>query len=277
MTSKTSKSSKKSEAVGSANPFGRGGVSSRRTAHVANNDSRPVAKAAEAAQTATAATTAAVVGGAAIEQVNQSQAAQETAATAQPAIYAQPVQPTVQPVYNQPYQPNAYVQQPAGQPAPKEKGQYEGINGALAFFTFCFGLSAIGWIYTFFQGLIALAGGDTDINTVVFTISGVLIGAMSLVTLITICLRKKLAKAMAISTLVLAAISYLTQDIISIASMLGHGGDSSDYLDFFSAYQPTDAQIIIAGVGIVIMQLIILTLVAVYFLKSRRVRDTLTE
>lgn len=263
------------------NPFERGVMAKRHQAKVANNENRPIEPATELTQ-ATNATetvaTAAAVGGAAIDRANQSAQTQTDQqqpqmvygqSTAQPQPAQQPT-PAYPPV-------DAYGRPLYGQPTQAADGsKYEDVNGALGFFAVVFGFIAIVQIYVFFQGLMALAGGDSDINTIVMTVTGIAVGVSTLVALIMICLRKRIAKMLSIIALVIMLAMSLVQDILALVETL-NGDNGASSLMSFAGVNLTDAQIIISGIATIIVHMIIYGLWMLYFAKSRRVRKTLTE
>lgn len=261
------------------NPFERGVTAKRHQAKVANNENRPIEPATEstvAPNTTEAVTATAVVGGAAIHQANQAAQSQTDRPQSQ-MVYGQPVpQPAQQAVPSYPPV-DAYGRPLYSQPAQVPDGsKYEGVNGALGFFAVIFGFIAIVQIYAFFQGLMALAGGDSDINTIVMTVTGITVGASTLIALIMICLRKRIAKMLSIIALVVMLAMSLVQDILSLVETLNGDNGVSSLLSFVGV-NVTDAQIIIAGIATMIVHMIIYGLWVLYFAKSRRVKETLVE
>jgi len=147
-------------------------------------------------------------------------------------------------------------QQPA--PAPQAAQQQyvvthkslEGVGGWLAFWLVLFALSAIAFIYTFFAQISGEAGVEFKVVDVIFS---PILAIMSIATILLVVMRKQIGKWVAIATLatsgIYSMINVLTSPIDNVAMVIS---------------------------SLLVMWLLV-GLFALYFLKSERVKQTLTK
>ncbi len=204
------------------------------------------------------------------------------------AQYAQPQQPymqqPVQPQPQQPMQPAAPAQPMMQQPQyaqPQQPVQYvmmqqslQGVSGWLIFFLICFGLAAIGYIWSFFASMMILA---TATGVVGLIFSPVLAGGY-ITSIVMIAMRKRLGKLITLITLGISTVFTIISSIIAYA-VAGDVASTIDrsyslYGDSLSSTVSNSIPLLIAGI---VVSIVIHALIALYFILSKRVKETLVN
>jgi hypothetical protein len=181
----------------------------------------------------------------------------------QPEAQAQPEQQAYGPApvsQQAPYQQQPVNQQYFAQPqaAPVQyvvmAESLKGVKGWLLFFTVCFALSGISYIYSFFMSMVVMDGASSIITLIFAPILAIAF----LTTVVFIALEKSLGKWLAVGTLGFGALYGVVSNIV----LLAQSGAS------------VGVPLIISSiiVGLVIQGLLIL-----YFFASRRVKETLVK
>lgn len=151
--------------------------------------------------------------------------------------------------------------------------QYRGIEGWLAFFMVMFGFSAVVNAFMFVIGLTSLAGGDSTLTTISSAVFSLVIAVAAAITCVQIGMRKKLGKTLAITTMVIVMVSSVVNSLLSLVTVLS----SSDVVDLMSYMGFTSSQAVIFTIGTLAVELMVQSLVIIYFTHSRRVKLTLAE
>ncbi|HEX6462624.1 MAG TPA: hypothetical protein VFZ58_05170 [Candidatus Saccharimonadales bacterium] len=161
-----------------------------------------------------------------------------------------PTTPTSQPE-PQPAAATQSIQQPQqGQQYVVTHRSLEGVGGWLAFWIVLFALGAIGGIYNFFAQISGEAGVSFKIVDVIFM---PIMAIINIVAILLIVMRKKIGKWVAVS-------SFATSGLYSTITLLTNPIDSVANL-----------------VASLLVAWFVLGLFALYFLKSERVKQTLTK
>lgn len=185
----------------------------------------------------------------------------EQAPAAEPIRSVLPQPLTNQPTTNPSYQ-NYNYQQPTE--------NYRGLKGWLAFFMVMFIINGISSLFIFLSSFVTVMEGDAEAATIIMTIFSIVLGPLMLTTGVMIALRKKIGKNLALASILVSAIYMVTLASYAMFSSLGYTGS-------YGYYRDSAATIVVTYVGAIIISLIIYALLALYFVKSRRVRDTLIE
>ncbi len=166
-------------------------------------------------------------------------------------------QPEASPVVESAPQTQAAPEQPVIQTQPTGQPQYivthrslEGVGGWLAFWLVIFALAAIGSIYTFFTQISGEASVDFKVVDVIFS---PIMAIVYVAAILLIVMRKKIGKWIAIA-------AFVTSGLYSMVTVLTNP---------------------IENVAMIISSLVVMWLVvglfSLYFLKSERVKQTLTK
>ncbi len=171
----------------------------------------------------------------------------------QPPVYGpEPVAPAA------PYQQQPVNQQYFAQPqaAPVQyvvmTESMKGVKGWLLFFAICFALSGLTYIGYFFNAMQSL----DNVSSIVMLIFAPLLAAAYITTTVFISMQKKLGKWLAIGSLGLGAVYGVISLVVNFASGLGSSNVSA----------------LLAAITI---QLVVEGLLMLYFVTSRRVKETL--
>jgi len=184
----------------------------------------------------------------------------------QPMQPAAPAQPMMQqPQYAQPQQPVQYVMM---------QQSLQGVSGWLIFFLICFGLAAIGYIWSFFASMMILA---TATGVVGLIFSPVLAGGY-ITSIVMIAMRKRLGKLITLITLGISTVFTIISSIIAYA-VAGDVASTIDrsyslYGDSLSSTVSNSIPLLIAGI---VVSIVIHALIALYFIMSKRVKETLVN
>lgn len=156
--------------------------------------------------------------------------------------------------------------------APQGQVQYvmmekslKGVGGWLIFWIIVFALAAIGYIAIFFESMTSLSAA----SSIVSLIFSPLLAAGYTASVVLISMQKRLAKLITYITLGVSAIYAIVNSIVDYAT----GGSSDGY---YSSYGSSENSVpmLIAGILIAILMYF---LVALYFMISRRAKETLVN
>lgn len=214
----------------------------------------------------------------------QQPAEQQYQPVMQPMQPVQPVQPVqaTQPQYyqQQPTDPN--MQQPY-QPVMQPNTQYvimqqslQGVSGWLIFFLICFGIAALGYIWTFFASMLALS---TAVGIVGLIFSPILAGGY-ITSVVLIAMRKRLGKLITLITLGVSAVFTVISNIVAyvmvsdVASAIDRSYSIYSSSDYASTTVAHSLPLLIAGI---VVSIVTHALIALYFILSKRVKETLVN
>lgn len=153
-----------------------------------------------------------------------------------------------------------------------------GVKGWLAFFMVMFFIWGGVNVLLFFAYIATLLGGVTSAPVITGAIGSVVVGALEITTGVCIAMRKRLGRQMAyITTLAMAVMSIIT-NLVTMFTFLGSTdvSYSSSYVSY-SFISTSDSMTISLYVGSIIISLVECGLIALYFYKSQRVKETLIE
>ena len=154
----------------------------------------------------------------------------------------------------------------------------EGISGMLLFWIIIFGLAGVSYATMFFASAFNPLVNSTGAG-IVGIIFSPLIAAASLYTVVLIAMRKKLAIWASIITSGVMALNSIVSTIV-IAATAGSAINTiaTDYDMVSSSYTQAASSVITgAAIGAIVGTLIYGGLVALYFLTSKRVKQTLVK
>lgn len=152
----------------------------------------------------------------------------------------------------------------------------KGIGGWLIFWLVVFSLFAVGYIYSFFLAL-SIPGGFVDGAKIVMLLFTPFLSIGYLASVVLIAMQKKLGRLVTFATLGLSA---LYSTIASIVTYATTGNLSSNLDDSYgyssSSYDdsPSGLPMLIGGI---LASLVIHALIALYFVLSKRVKETLVN
>lgn len=168
-------------------------------------------------------------------------------------------------------------EQPAqAQPQPMVQQQYvvmqqslKGVGGWLIFWLIVFSIAAVSYIYAFFTSLVIPSGFGVDGIKVVTLLFTPFLAVGYLATVVMISMQKKLGKLLAFGTLGLSALYTTISSIITYVS-------ATNAVSSYSSYDSTSTTLPIL-IGGILVSLVIHGLIALYFILSRRVKETLVN
>lgn len=187
-------------------------------------------------------------------------------------------------------QPQPVMMQP--QPGMQQPVQYvmmerslKGVGGWLVFWLVIFALAAIGYIMQFFTGLSTLGavGGEAlRITSLIFT--PILAGAF-LTSAVLIGMQKKLGVLVTYITLAASALYSTITSIVTYATasaIVNEAKNSYSRYDDYSYSYSTGASSAVQQalpylIGMILVSLVIHGLIALYFMQSKRVKQTLVN
>ena len=181
--------------------------------------------------------------------------------------YAQPIPQAVAPA------------QPASQYVVSEKS-LQGLGGWLVFWVIVLGFySVYGILFTFVWFASLAESSSADPNLIVAAIFTPIIAACFLTSLILISMQKKLGKLLALISFGVVGLFATVSCIVAMARQ--YCNTSYTYSYYNSASQTTcngaSASAVIMLVGVIISVWVGVGLISLYFLKSRRVQQTLIK
>lgn len=130
----------------------------------------------------------------------------------------------------------------------------KGIKGWLLFFTICFALSGIAYITVFFTAMLDLSTASAIVNL----IFAPLVAAASIASTVLIAMQKKIAKWVAIGTLGIYALFSTVNVIVQFAVGASDAASSAPLL-----------------ISAILVSLVLYGLWMLYFVTSKRVKETL--
>lgn len=180
------------------------------------------------------------------------------------------------------------VQQPTGQPVVQQvlmERSLKGVGGWLAFFAVIFGLGGAGEIMSFFTAL-ATGTGASKVLTLIFA---PILAILLITTVVFIAMQKKLGKLLALVTIGVSAVYGVINSIISYIdaqSSLSKVQEQcsqmqSQYNSYYAPSEGLNNACNVASntlpilIGTILVGLVLSALVALYFVQSRRVKETL--
>lgn len=171
------------------------------------------------------------------------------------------------------------------QPAPIQQVQYvvmqqslKGVGGWLIFWLVCFGLAAIGYIWAFFAAMLDLSAA----LSIVMLIFSPILAAGYITSIVLVSMQKRLGKVIIWATLAASAVSSIVATIVSyitISDVARSYDKYSSYYDSYTTYSYSASTgkalpMVIAGI---IVTIVIHVLVALYFVLSKRVKETMVN
>lgn len=162
-------------------------------------------------------------------------------------------QPTAETAPAAPSQPVGHAAQP--QPAPQyviTHRSLEGVSGWLAVWVVLFALGSIAFIYSFFAQISGEGGVETRVVDLIFA---PILAVMYIVAILLIVMRKTLGKWVAIAALITGGLYSMINILIA----------------------PQPGQAVALTISSIIVLWLITGLFSLYFMKSERVRQTLTK
>lgn len=153
--------------------------------------------------------------------------------------------------------------------------ELKGIRGWLLFFLVVLGLNGIGSLMLFFASLAELISGSGSGSDIVSAITMPIIGVVAIAAAVLIATRKQQGRLASQIAIAVMAVSSVIANIVAIVEEISAAscGYSASYF-----CTPTDnTSTVITGIGTIIVQLVIYSLAAYYFQKSKRVKATLVE
>ncbi len=189
----------------------------------------------------------------------------------------QPVHETPAPVQEAPAQPQPVMQQ---QPQPQQV-QYvvmeksnKGIGGWLIFWLVMFGLAAIGYITTFFASMLNL----DEATGVVSLIFSPLLAVGYIMSIVMIAMEKKIGKLITWITLGVSGLYSIVNMIVAYATASQAVSSYSRYRSYsYREYDSDVQQALPLLIGMILVTIVIHALVALYFILSKRVKETLVK
>ena len=160
---------------------------------------------------------------------------------------------------NQDQQQPSYSQQSGDQQFKPSEGSYVGIKDWLRTFVILFALQAASDIYSLFSSFANPIGVWEVIGIIWHIISGVMATSAAVLIL----MRKKIGKQMAIANIVVGTVAYVVYMIVVSIATNSEVKDAGFVVTWFG--------------GITLFAILIDVLSILYFLKSRRVKETLVN
>lgn len=195
------------------------------------------------------------------------------------APVAQPVQP--QQPYQQQYGPDQAVQQPMQYAQPQyAQPQYvimqqslKGVGGWLIFFMVIFGMAALGYIMTFFVSMMTLSSASSIVSLI---FAPILAGGY-ITTIIMIAMQKRLGRLFSWITLSVSALYTVINSIVAYAIV----GETVRRIDEYSYYSSQISHAVDRSlpllIGSILVSIVAHGLFALYFILSKRVKETLVN
>lgn len=178
-------------------------------------------------------------------------------------------------------------------PAPVAPTEFRGLKGWLVFFMIILGLNGIGALGIFVSALATLIEGDGTAATVVGAVAMPVVGVTMLMAAVNIATRKRFGKTMSQVAIVAMAITMTLIGITNVVETMSDntcdcGGSRYRYSSSIydegafvcDCYGPTSSEqaaTVVESIGGIVIQLVVYGLSALYFQKSRRVKETLVE
>ena len=160
---------------------------------------------------------------------------------------------------NQDQQQSSYSQQSADQQFKPSEGSYVGIKDWLRTFVILFALQAVSDIYSLFSSFANPIGVWEAIGIICHIISGVMATSAAVLIL----MRKKIGKQVAIANIVVGTVAYVVYMIIVGVATNSEVKDAGSVVTWFG--------------GITLLAVLTNIASILYFLKSRRVKETLVN
>lgn len=135
----------------------------------------------------------------------------------------------------------------------------KGVKGWLAFFMVILAIDALIYVGVFFNSLLNLSVATSVISAIMAPI----IVALSISAVVTINMQKKLGKRLAIATYLVTLLHSVINIIVTTVGAPGNGFDTTT--DIVNATSSLTSQVIVSS------------LLCLYFCVSKRVKETLTE
>ena len=188
-------------------------------------------------------------------------------------------QPVATPVPEAPMQPQPMMQQP--QQYAQQPVQYimmeqsvKGVGGWLIFWLILFGLAALSYIIAFFTSMLTLS---TAIGVVALIFTPLLAGGY-IASVVMIAMEKKIGKLLTWITLGVSAI-YTTINMIVSYITVSNVAQQYDYSYRYGTSYASDgvAQALPVLIGMIVATIVAHGLVALYFVLSKRVKETLVN
>lgn len=148
----------------------------------------------------------------------------------------------------------------------------KGVSGWLIFFLICFGIAAIGYIWLFFASMIALSSAPA----IVALIFSPLLAGGYIASIVLISMQKKLGQLLTWITLGVSAVYSVISNIVSYVTISNITSNLSDYYSYGRAATVVEKSLPLLIAGIIV-SLLIHSLIALYFVLSKRVKETLVE
>lgn len=186
--------------------------------------------------------------------------------------------PAPQPA-NTPYQQQSVNQQYFAQPqaAPVQyvvmAESLKGLKGWLMFFTVLFGLQALGMIMVFFGSMLVSASAAS----IVAMIFSPFIAAAAIATVVLISMGKKLGKWAAIGTIGLSTLYSIIGSIIAFVSPAATRASSYDADYYYSSSSVSAESSVPMLIATILATIVVSALYSLYFINSRRVKETLVN
>ncbi|PID33515.1 hypothetical protein CR969_00355 [Candidatus Saccharibacteria bacterium] len=183
----------------------------------------------------------------------------EVKAEPQPAQVSQPV-----------------TQQPGAQPQPAQyvvmQQSTKGIGGWLIFWMVMFGLAAITYIYSFFGAMTVLHSA----NGIVALIFSPILAVGYIAAVVAMSMEKKISKLITWASLGVSAIYSVIASIVYYITS-SHFNSRYDYISYSYSRDGVDVDSLPMLIAFILVSLVLHGLVALYFVLSRRVKETLVK
>lgn len=199
----------------------------------------------------------------------------------QDASVSQPVEPVpVQPVA--PVPPQAYAQAPQPVGMPPQPTQYivmqqslKGVGGWLIFWLICFGFAAIGYIYSFFASMLNLSSAPA----IVSLIFAPLLAAGYITSIVLIAMQKRLGRLLTWITLGVSAVFSVVNTIVAYVTVSSAARSFDTYYSSYSSYSTSSVveKSLPLVIATILVSLVVHALIALYFILSKRVKETLVN